>query len=67
MTPDQFAALVELAGLRKESTRDLVRLVLIDGEGVTAAAHQAGISPSAASHAVARVRRVLELAREVIE
>jgi DNA-directed RNA polymerase specialized sigma24 family protein len=65
MTPAQFDALAELAGLRTQQTRDVVRLMLIDGLGPTAAAERIGMSQPAASQALARVRRVQQLAQLV--
>lgn len=65
MTTDQFTALAELAGLRSAQTTESLRLILVDGLPVGIAAQQAGISQPSASHALVRVRRVLELARVV--
>jgi len=66
VTPDQFAALVALAGLRSPQTTEAVRLILTDGLPVGEAAQRAGISQPSASQALARVRRALELARVVV-
>jgi len=66
MTADQFAGLSELAGLRGKQVAEALRLVLVDGLPVGQAAERAGVSQSSASHALARVRKVLELARRVV-
>jgi predicted DNA-binding protein (UPF0251 family) len=58
LTSDQFAALATLAGLRSAKTAEAARLVMVFGLPVGAAADRAGISQSAASHTIARVRRV---------
>jgi predicted DNA-binding protein (UPF0251 family) len=44
---------------------EALRLVLVDGLPVGQAAERAGVSQSSASHALARVRKVLELANKV--
>ena len=67
MTQDQFTALAELAGLRGQQVAQALRLVLVEGLPVGQAAERAGVSQSSASHALARVRKVLELARQVVK
>jgi len=67
MNQSQFDALTELAGLRSEKTRVAVRLMLIDGVGPTEAARRTGMSQPAASQAVGRVRRCLDLAKRALD
>lgn len=63
MTSDQFAALAELLRLRAGPAQQVANLVLVDGLAVPEAARRVGLEYTAASQAVRRVRRGLELAR----
>lgn len=63
MTADQFTALAELLRLRAGPAQIVARMVLVEGLGVPEAARSAGLEYTAASQAVRRVQRGLELAR----
>lgn len=65
MTPQQFKALTKLTGLRSYKTTEALRMILIDGLPVGEAADKAGISQSSTSHALARARKTMELAKTV--
>ncbi len=65
MTPAQFDALARLLRLSPGSTsRELARLVLVDGLTQTEAATRLGATPQAAHNAVQRVREGHDLARQ---
>lgn len=63
MTAEQFAALAGLLRLRAGPAQQVAYLVLVDGLAVPEAARQVGLEYTAASQAVRRVKRGLELAR----
>jgi DNA-directed RNA polymerase specialized sigma24 family protein len=63
LPPDQFQALAELLRLRTGPAQEVARLVLVDGLAVPEAARTAGLEYTAASQAVRRARRGLELCR----
>lgn len=63
MTDAQFTALAELLRLRAGPAQIVARMVLVEGLGVPEAARSAGLEYTAASQAVRRVQRGLELAR----
>ena len=63
MTADQFAALAELLRLRAGPAQIVARMVLVDGLSVPEAARSAGLEYTAASQAVRRVQRGLDLAK----
>lgn len=66
MTAAQFEALCGLLRLRSAgATREALRMVLVDGARVTDAARATGMSQPAVSNALARARRVVNLARRV--
>ena len=65
MTTDQFDALAKLLSLRAGPAREVARLVLVDGMRQADAARMMGLSPAAASNALARVRRGLDLTKQV--
>ena len=64
MTPDQFAALSALMGLRAGPAQTAARLVLVDGLTKAEAARRAGCAPQSADQAVKRCQRAIALARE---
>lgn len=67
MTPEQFDALARLLRLSPGSTsRELARLVLVDGLTQADAAARLGATHQAAYNAVQRVREGLDLARRVV-
>lgn len=67
MTPAQFDALAQLLRLLPGSTsRELARLVLVDGLTQAEAATRLGATPQAVHNAVQRVREGLDLARQVV-
>lgn len=57
MTPRRFDALTIPGRFRGRTLRAL-RLVLVDGLGIRAAARAAGVDPAAVSRAVAKVREL---------
>lgn len=63
MTPTQFAALTELAGMRGGAAQEAVRLVLVEGLAPAVSAEAVGVSRSTVSDALTRARRVLELSK----
>lgn len=63
MKQQQFDALAELMKLRKEETRETLRLVLCEGLTHEAAALQAGILRPHLTRAVSTARKVLQLAK----
>lgn len=63
MTAEQFASLAELMRLRAGPAQQVAHLVLVEGLAVPEAARQTGLEYTAASQAVRRARRGLELAR----
>lgn len=66
MTGSQFEALCGLLRLRRASaTREALRMILVDGARVTDAARATGMSQPAVSNALARARRIADLARRV--
>jgi DNA-directed RNA polymerase specialized sigma24 family protein len=66
VTAEQFEALCALLRLRRAgSTREALRMILVDGARVTDAARATGMSQPAVSNALARARRVADLARRV--
>lgn len=67
MTSAQFDALARLLRLSPGSTsRELARLVLVDGLSQAEAAARLGATPQAAYNAVQRVREGQDLARRVV-
>lgn len=67
MTPTQFGALSRLLRLSPGSTsRELARLVLVDGLTQAEAATRLGATQQAAYNAVQRVREGHDLARRVV-
>ncbi|WP_058615495.1 hypothetical protein [Tepidimonas taiwanensis] len=68
MTPDQFEALCGLLRLRRAgSTREALRMILVDGARVTDAARATEMSQPAVSNALARARRVLRMAEQATQ
>lgn len=65
MTSDQFAALAQLLRLRTGPTREVARLVLVDGLSAADAARQVGMPYRIACAAVQRARKGLELVHQV--
>ena len=64
MTPEQFEALAQLLRMREGSqSRELARLVLVEGISQAEATAQLGATRSAASNAVRAARAGLALAR----
>lgn len=66
MTSDQFSALAELLRLRAGPAQEVARLVLVEGLSVPEAARTAGLEYTAASQAVRRAQRGLELAKRAV-
>lgn len=65
MTDASFSALAQLLRLRASPSREAARLVLVHGMRPAEAARSAGCTPQAASNAIARCRRGIELALAV--
>lgn len=66
MTGEQFESMAQLMRLRRAArTREALRMILVDGARVTDAARATGMSQPAVSNALARARRVADLARRV--
>lgn len=66
MTDEQFNALAQLMRLRASASRDALRLVLVDGLSVPAAAQQAGVPHQAVYKLQASAQRAIEAARVVV-
>lgn len=66
ITERQFAALAELLRLRNGPTRVVIRAVMVEGQAVADAARAAPMDYRAASYAVKRARKGLDLAREAV-
>ncbi len=63
LTPAQFDALAQLAGLKAPASREAVRLVLVEGLSKATAARRTGITQQGVGDAVRRAVTSLELAR----
>lgn len=62
MTDEQFTALAQLMRLRASASHDALRLVLVDGLSVPAAAQQAGVPHQAVYRLQASAQRAIEAA-----
>lgn len=67
MTPAQFEALAELLRLRTGPSRDVSRMVLVEGFSVSEAARDRGISYHLAYKAVKRAQDGLILASKAVD
>ena len=65
VTDEQFTALAKLMRLRASGSREALRLVLVDGLSVPAAAQQAGVPHQAVYKLQASAQRAIEAARVV--
>lgn len=66
MTDAQFTALAALMHMHGGASREAARLVMVDGLIPAEAARQAGTTQQATSNALAKCRRGVELARQVV-